>query len=220
MTTEFDPSADFIDIADLLEPVTLRRRGNGEEVSVVSALRRHLSEREAARSNGKYLASDVRWHLPADQLSSAPRLGDRIVETTGDDYTIVQVSQQVAASRYQVVCRNLAVVHSLCERIDIQEAVVTQGTLGEEVLEWVDHLPGIRARIQPLVRDIHEGEDRRTLRSTHTIFVAEPLDLTARHRVVGPEGKIYRVIHMHREEEIGALAEIRAFADGQPNSNS
>lgn len=218
MTITFDPSTDFADIADHLEPVTLRRRGNGATSAIAGALRRGISQSEVASSDGKYLTSDVRWHLADADLSTTPEVGDYIVDAAGNNFTILELRHQTVASRWLAMGRDLTIAHSLCDRVDIQVAVITQGTAGEQVVTWQDFLPGIHARIQPIATGTHEAEDRRTARTTHTIFVDEPLELNAQHRAVGADGTIYRIVAYKKQELIGALAEIHVFADTPDNS--
>ena len=75
MATDFDPQSDFAQVADALEPATLRRADGSGSTAVASALRRAVTTREAAASDGKYTTSDVHWHLAAAELPAPPRLG-------------------------------------------------------------------------------------------------------------------------------------------------
>ena len=64
MAVGFDPNADFETITDGLEPVTLVRRGSSDDTAITNALQRNINNNEIAQSDGKYMAGDVRWHLP------------------------------------------------------------------------------------------------------------------------------------------------------------
>ncbi len=218
MPSTFDPINDFAEVADSLEPVTLRRRASGEEISVTAALRRGMVLNEAAASDGKYLATDVRWHLPISALSTQPAPGDQIIDAAGNDYTILSVQEQTTRSRWLATSRDLAIAFALCERIDVQKATVTQGAMGEETIAWHDHLPGIRARIQPLTTQVHSGEDRRTSRTTHVVYVTEPLAIDAQHRIVAADGRVFRIVDYRQQEQLGDLAEIHVFLDIEINN--
>ncbi|REJ66211.1 MAG: hypothetical protein DWQ31_15570 [Planctomycetota bacterium] len=213
MSTSIELATDFATITDALEAVVLRRRGSGAEESVTGALRRRLSEAEVAQSEGRYLAADLRWHLPATQLANPPEVGDRILDGQGGDFTILEVAPQTIDSRTVVVGRDLAIAHTLCARIDIQRATISLGTHGEQVVTWQDELPGIRARIQPTSTTLERSGDRQFMRTTHTIYLAEELTLDDLRRAIGPDGRVYDIVEYRGQDQIGALAELHVVHD-------
>ena len=94
MTSDCDLSDDLGRIADGLEAVTLARRGStpgGTPAPIAHALRRSVSIREAAASDGRYTTADVTWHLPVAELGQAPRLGNLIRSGDGRQWTVLEV---------------------------------------------------------------------------------------------------------------------------------
>ena len=75
MTLAFDPSNDLVQVADGLEAVTLRRRGStpgGPGTTIAHALRRSVSTREAAASDGRYTAMTSPGTCRSRSLSNRP----------------------------------------------------------------------------------------------------------------------------------------------------
>src|ERR1700722_9293913 len=107
MVTGFDPQSDFAQVTDALEPVTLRRADGSGSIALASALRRAITTREAAASDGKYTTSDVHWHLAAAELPVPPRLGDQIIDATGEAWTILETQLATCGSRWKGTARNL-----------------------------------------------------------------------------------------------------------------
>src|SRR5437016_14482984 len=120
MTLQWDPRGDFLDAADGLEAVTYAAL-NGATTSVSGALRRRITEQEAAASGGRYTRRDVRWHLPAAQLASPPQVGATIADSQGQTWTILQVDHDPRSSRWRCWCRLLGLA-VLSHRVDIQPA--------------------------------------------------------------------------------------------------
>ena len=105
MALEFDPSDDLADVTDGLTPVTVTRPGSSTATDVAHALRRSVRTREAEESEGRYTASDVAWHLPAAELTAAPRPGDVIVDGDGQRWTVLDVQEARLAGTWRCVAR-------------------------------------------------------------------------------------------------------------------
>lgn len=213
MTLDFDPSADFARAADGTEPVMLHRRGStpgSSPTAVPCALRRAVTTREAAQSHGQYTESDVTWHLPAEQLSSPPRLGDLILDDEDRRWTVLDVQLTTLRSRWRCVCRNLAVVHRLDDTVTILKAGYVKGDGGAAEPIWRPWKTGIRARIQPVATDVGTEHQARRSAARYEIFVEEDLALDQTHRIQGPDGTIYKVLGTAGAERIGQLQTIHA----------
>ena len=200
----FDPSADFLDVVDLLEPVMLQQRG-GEAVRVWHALRRSISTQEATASDGGCTKSDVCWHLSQAECETCPRLGDAIVDADGRHWTVLAVDQSRAPARWSCTCRDLAVVHQLDDVISIEQAEYVKGVGGAMVPTWHTWRTGIRARIQP--KSAETAEQREALQTVKRflVYVADDVTVDHTHRVRRADGTIYRVCSSTQAERLDEL---------------
>ena len=204
MAVNFDPDDDFADVVDGLETVTLRRRGSSTQTVVTHTLRRAVDTREARvrnlyntwkspASSGRHAASDVTWHLPSEQLSDAPRLGDLIIDGDGQRWTILDVQLATLRTRWQCITRDLAVVYGLDDTVIILKATYVKGDGGAAEPSWHPWKTGIRARVQPAEVAVGtEHQARRTTRRVQ-IFVEEDVALDHTHRIQGPDGTVYKI---------------------------
>jgi hypothetical protein len=199
-----NPSLD-LSVVDSLETVTYRRRGEtpGSAGTTVShALRRAVTTREAAASDGRYTTSDVAWHLPAAELPFTPRLGDMICDGSGQRWTILSAVHATLGSRWRCLARSLALVFGLD---DVLAVLRPSGSNSSDPI-WTVWRTGIRARIQPAST---ERDGQQTVRQVK-IFVAEALGLDATWRLRSARGTIYAMIRETAAERIGELAVIEA----------
>lgn len=206
----FDPNDDFPNVADGLEAVTVIRLGSADAIAVAHALRQAVHTREAERSQGRYTAADVGWSLPASEVSEPLRPGDVIMDSSGQRWTVLEVSQLTRGSRWRCVARNLAVFHGLDDAIDLEKADFTKGQGGAEEPAWLVWRSGLRARIQPVEAAIDARHGRRTTARRFKVFVEDPVPVDATMRIRGPDGAIYAITACRKAEAIDALMEIDA----------
>jgi hypothetical protein len=224
MTMDFDPSADLAGATDGLETVTFRRRGSGDATVITHALRRAVTTREATIHNryhtrktevptgGHYTDSDVIWHLPTEQLSDSPRLGDLIVDGEGRRWTILDVQAATLRTRWRCTTRDLAVAYALDDTVTILEATYAKGDGGAAEPTWRTWKAGVRARIQPAaVEIVVDNQAQQTIRR-YQIFVEEDIALDHNHSIQGPDGTIYKVRATLGGDRIGELQIIEAEA--------
>ena len=208
MALDFDPSDDLAGVTDGLTPVTVTRPGSSTGSEVAHALRRTVRTREAEKSEGRYTAGDVTWHLPASELATAPRPGDMIVDGDGQRWTVLDVQHTALGNRWRCVARNLAVVHGLDEYVDIEQATYTKGDGGADEPAWHTWKTGLRAKIQPARVEVKDEHQRRIAAAGFKVFLAEDVAVDHTHRVRGPDGTLYRVIGYRKADRIDALMEI------------
>lgn len=204
----FDPSDDFASVTDALEAVIVRRAGSSAAMEVAHALRRAVRTREAERSEGRYTAHDVVWHLPAAEVSEPPRPGDVIVDADAEHWTVLEVAQVTLQSRWRCVARNLAVFHGLDDHIDLERAEFAKGEGGAEEPAWHVWKAGLRARIQPAAADLRTDHDRPILAARYKVFLADEVPIDRTLRIRGPDGAIYTVTGFRKADAIDALLEI------------
>jgi len=204
----FNPGDDFSAVTDGLAAVTVSRPDGSVRAVVAHTLRLAVKNQEARHSGGRYTASDVVWHLPAPALPAAPRLGDLIVDADGRKWTILQVREVTQGCRWRCVTRNLAIVHGLDQKIDLEKATYTKASSGVMEATWQPWRTGLSARIQPRTLEVQEQPDRLASVAEYTVFLAENVPVDHTHRIKGPDGTRYRILRSRRAERIDALLEI------------
>ncbi len=209
MSGLFDVQTDFATVADGLEAVTLVRR-EGRSTPLAGALRRAVTSREAAASDGKYTAADVRWHLAANELDAPPQLGDQIVDGEGESWTILHTRLATVSSRFECVARNLTIAAGLDTLITIRRERITKGPSGAAERSWEDYRSGVRAKIQEQAATRSEQHDRQSGIVTARIYVAEQIEVDNGFQIVARDGTTYEVTGFESPDEIGKLFVINA----------
>jgi hypothetical protein len=208
--TPLDPSGDFARLADGLQAVGLIRRGRSGLLSVAHALRRSLSMREAAASNGQYTLTDVTWSLPKSECGAGPVLGDVILDADGNRWTVLAVAGRDLTGLWECTCRDLAIARGLNDVITIEQAVYSKGEGGAAVPAWHTLRTGVRARIQPVFSAVEAGPHSRSTVHRYRIVIAEELAVDHTERIRAADGTIYRIIGSTGAAGIGELQTIEA----------
>jgi len=203
MAVVFSPSTDFEDITDGLEAVTLVRRGK-TSTSVAKALQRAISTHEVEISDGKYRAGDVRWHLPAAEVTTAPEPGDKIKDAGGNYYTLLDVQAATLENRWRCIARNVEVANLLNDTFSFEKATFSKGTQGAAEASYTGDMVA-RGRLQPVdtTMVVEAGAKRSAKR--WRLFVASDLAITHEHRVKGPGGTYYTILSTAGQERIGEV---------------
>jgi hypothetical protein len=209
MTISLDVQDDFAAVTDRLEAATLVRRGGGS-TPVASALRRVVTTREAAASNGKYTAADVRWHLAASELDEPPRIGDRIVDGDGESWTILEIRRATCGSRFECTSRNLAIAAGLDTLITVRRELVVKGSSGAAERMWEVYRIGVRAKIQEQSATRSEEHGRQSGVVTAKVYLAEQITVDGGFQIVAADGTTYEVTGCESMDEIGGLFVINA----------
>lgn len=208
MAIEFDPGDDLAGVVDGLTSITVTRPGSSATTDVAHALRRPIRTREAETSEGRYTASDVAWHLPASEMTTAPRPGDVIVDEDGRRWTVLDVEKTTLDARWRCVARSLALVHGLDQYIDVEKATYTKGEGGADQPTWQVWKTGLRAKIQSAEVEVRDEHDGRATVAGFKVFVADEVAVDHTHRIKGPDGAVYRVTGCRKADRIDALVEI------------
>jgi hypothetical protein len=210
MSVGFDPTADFADITDGLEAVTLLRRGVSVTVTVSCALRRALSTNELGASDGKYVSGDIRWHLPVEEVAAAPDLGDVILDNANERWVILEWAKQTLGARWRCVARSLRIANGLDNTVTIEKATIAKGTAGAIERTWTVHRTGIRARVQEMsaTTAVEQGAMRTAKR--YRIFLESDESLDHTHRIKDREGNYYQIDGTSGVAEIGQCMAVEA----------
>ncbi len=205
-----DLSRDFVRIADGVEAVTILRPGSVVRMAVPHALHQGIRMGEAADSDGRYLASDVVWHLPFFEFDAAPRPGDVILDAREQRWTMLDVRRTTLDTRWRCVARNLAIAHGLDDVIEIDKATYEKGQGGAATPVWRTWRSGVRARIPPVESGIERRADQAKAADRCTVFIADELMLGRDHRLRAADGTLYAVRGWRKAQRIDALIEIDA----------
>lgn len=202
--TTLDLSSDFPSIADALEPLLLRRPGSAVGQSLM-ALRRAVTTREADASGGKYLASDVVWHLPAAQLAAPPQAGDRLIDAAGAWWTVLTTEHSAVTARWACQTRALAIVAGLNALISVERARWKRDQAGAPCAAWQVIVAGLPARIQPASDVAEHRSDALGVRRLLEITLADAAALAPGDRITDAAGNQYRVARLRLVGRIDVL---------------
>lgn len=205
MNGTFSPINDFLAVADGLQPATLIPRDRPHDQVTVQALFRAMTDREAARSNGRYRSEDRTIHVAHSEAASIIP-GDMIRDEQGSEWTVLSASLETMTDRWRSVCRNLVVTERLDTLITIQYGIASQGTSGAQELTWRDYKTRVRGCITRIAAVDQETEQSRSLHRAYTLHMREILDMRRNYRVVGADGVVYRVTGYQAPESIDQLA--------------
>ena len=189
---------------DGLESVTLRSADGGQHEVVDGALRRAMRWREGAASAGQYVASDVRWHLPAAGMSLVPSVGMRLEDGAGQRWTILEVIRESWGTRWACVARNLAIAEGLNDVVTIQQATWVKGTSGAVTAEWNDLLVDVRGRLQTWSGDVGQRHQQRVMAHRYRLFLEDAVEVDGNQRVVHV-GEVYHIVGFRLPERIDEL---------------
>lgn len=177
---------------------------------VTNALKRAVSNREAMASGGKYRAGDVKWHIAQDELTNPPALGSFVIEGDGTEWTVIAVDEQTFTNRWRLWCRKLSVASDALGTVTIQKAMLSRSPSGAEVSAWQDWAINVAARIQRQASATTVVNDRRDMADRVTIYTKYQFPVDHRFRVVGADGRTYKVQGYSMPEQIGGLFAIDA----------
>ncbi len=200
---------DDLGCCDGLETVTVQLPADGAAVRVVGALRRGDQHGEAAPSGGAYTATDVRWHLPADQLGAEPAVGAVIADAGGVRYVVQSVARSALVATWVCRARSLAIVSGLDQTVALQQGTWAKGPSGAQVVAWHDVRIALAARIQPEQGNIEIEYDRRLTRVTHRIYFADQIAVDHTYRIMAGSAA-YRILGFEGAERIDSLSVILA----------
>lgn len=193
---------------DGLANVTHTPKG-GTPQSSIPALRRAISQREAAKSGGEYRAGDVRFHVQAS-LDDDPVAGGTITDADGTVWTIQSKMDATMDTRVAINCRNLVISESLTNVIEVQEATFAKGSYGEQVPTWAtaSGLGAVPAKIQILSGDSQIDSDRQSTKPAYACYCLTSFEPKVNQRVIDSSGAKYRILSWSEVESISGLLEI------------
>lgn len=222
----FNPATDLATIADGAETAILLRHDDPPDapgMRIERALRLAIVRREPVVGNryevrrqvdtfGRFTAGDVVWRLPAGSLPAAPRLGDVLLDAADRRWTVLEVEQPRLGLGWRCTARDLVLAYSLDNAVTVLQPVYAKGLGGAAEATWVAWRTGVRASIQPVRESPATAQGAYRVAAHVRILLAENLALSAAHRVLGPDGTLYRILVISGRERLGEPQAIEAKA--------
>jgi len=182
---ELDFATDFATF-DNQNTVSIQSQAGGDPEDT-SAIRRWVTEREAAASNGKYTTDDGVFHVSGYGLETDIAIGDTITDTDGA-WTIIGRRFEQLTNRWELIARQL----SLTDVVTIQLATWTKSEDGIQEAVWNNEHTDLAASFQ-----LVEGKDEEDHRNQHLmpryrVHLVQTID-TDNRRVIH-DGNAYRII--------------------------
>ena len=196
MSFNLDIADDFTSITDWLKTIAV----NG--TNVPKSLRRAISTKEAAASGGKYLSSDVAFHLDQSIHPARPAIGATITDTDGD-WTVLEVGNQTLGNRWRCVSRQLWIDPALT--VTITAPTTTKGTTGAIERTWATLAENVVAKIEIDRETVEAGSGNRASFKFVTIYFASPQTLHTGYRIEASDGSTYEVSAWEGFSQVDAL---------------
>jgi hypothetical protein len=206
MSVELNVQDDFSTILDGGEAITLKRRDSAETIVVPTAWRYSLHAEEVVPSGGHVVRADMAWQFSWDHSLDRPRLGDVIIDSLGECWTILVVDELGARTRLRCKARNLRVAYQLTDRVDVQQGTWQDVGSGPEFVDGETVRAAVPARIQPQRVEIEKKEEESpTSTAIYRIILGEQLQLDHDSAIIDPQGNLYQLIELTQAERIDAL---------------
>lgn len=204
----FDPTADFAEVVDGLQSVTLVPR-SGESISIASALQHTVRSGEPSPSGGYTTLHDCTWHLPQAELATRPELGTKLCDAAGDEWTILAVEKKLLGGLWQCHTRNVVLAHNLHARVALESPIYARDSLGAPVVaEWKLSRANVPARIQPIARRLAMVDGAGGELATHLVYLTEWDTPSVQSRVRDISGRIFAIERIERLDQLGELVEL------------
>ncbi len=205
-----DLTSDFVEVIDDPETVMLSRVGTPGEQTITGALRRKAESQSLVGGQARVLQGDVTWHLPCQQFTQPPRVGDQIVDAANQHWTILQLQFSAITGRWQCHARNVTIAAGLDQLVDLHRAVWSRDQHGAPISSFRLHTAGLPAHVQLLGGSLALVGDRRDLRQRFRILLAQPIDVEVDDRVLDAHGCIYCVTAVAPPDRLAAPLVLQA----------
>ncbi len=202
-------------VIDGSETVRFIRRKNlrdGQGTVITHALRRPIQTIEGTRgkgwavknivhSDGVYAATDMCWSIPFEELTEEPGLGDVIVDSKSQRWTVLEFHAATLKSRWICRARELAIAEGLEDLIIVLRR--TEDANGG--ITWSVEHANLRARIQLDETKVENNDGLLSTKRTVTIFFETEVELDHSRRIRGTNGALYRIVSVAGYPRLGEL---------------
>lgn len=203
----FDPIGDFENIVDGLKPITLIPDG-GAAVAGITSLRRAVTHKEAAASNGRYTTSDTVFHVSTVDYADRLPLGSHIEEANGDRWTVLEHAYQTLLARWRYIVRRLdtGVDANNPSTVFRELATFVKSASGALEPNWVRDADPMAVRFEP-IEDSRRTENGIThFPSRYVGHFETEFEISSRVRFVdAATNVIYKPIKAINREKLGEL---------------
>lgn len=198
------------DFSQTVTHTSVRDSGN-LTAQVTHALRRQISSKEAAISNGVYTTADVIFSLATVLTPNTPKPRDLLTDNDNVVWTVLAVDKATINSRWRLTCRALGIAADLQDVIDIETPAMLPNAQGVEVAQWVPRLRQIAARIQPVTGEETTERDLIGTKVKYEIFVGQGVTVSTRERVLWhARNKYLDIVGYRQPQRIDELPLIEA----------
>jgi hypothetical protein len=200
VTLTLSISTDFADVVDGLSSVQYTPRGSSTPTAVANSLRRAISVREAAASDGKYTTNDVAFHLQNAVVVQGSVVGATI-DDGGTIYTVLDAHYETLASRWRCISRRVVV---LTGTADIYLTSWTKGASGAQEPTTAVFASGVAAHIEKIETNPTVIDGQRFTEDVYRIYLSGDYTLTKDHYIVN--GPISYKLVSYTPLTLGALS--------------
>lgn len=203
----FDPIGDFENIVDGLKPITLVP-ANGAAVPGITSLRRAVTHKEAAASNGRYTTSDTVFHVSTVDYAPRLPLGSQIIEAGGERWTVLEHAYQTLLARWRYVVRRLDTGLDVGNPGTVFREVATYAKSETGALEptWVRDAAPTNVRFEPIEDSRQVENDIAHFPSRFVGYFETEIEITVKVRFVDTaKNIIYKPVKAMDREKLGEL---------------
>lgn len=187
--------------------------------------RRAIGTKDLIAANGAYTGADVSFFLPQKFFVTGmePKPGDSVTELDGKIWTALEVRRNKHGNTWQLICRDLAIVHRLEDLIDIERRDVTYDATGSPVSLWPSGSPkggkllynNLPCRVKPEEQAVLDERGIRGREEKYLIVVSRNLiGFDCKEcRIIFTSGGLTKILDADRyfmAEQLGELPRIEA----------
>jgi hypothetical protein len=202
---------------DNIECVELIRPGTTAPVEV-QALRRQVSVREAAASDGAYITSDVQFEIPRSKVCrTPPGVGSLIVSDSGEYFTIYQADKATLKSRYRCWCHAPVIQEELDDIVSLEECTHLRDETDAPYESWTPVETNIRGKVYTDYIKSEVANDQRQRAPKIMIYLDTTVQIEPTWRVRDSGGNYYNISKVMRPT-LGRLIALEATSARTPAS--
>ena len=190
-------------IFDGVETVVAIQAGTSIKQIINHALQFGVTSRDLIGSDGTYRQGDVKFNLPAVECPNfLPDAGDFIEQADHTLWSVGMVERLTLKTRHQVWCKRVALNPNTAVALKVYRETVGKDTTGAAFSSfklWKE----TTGHINELASVVEATDNRRRLKITHQIFIAEQLDVQAGMKVVDQNGNTWLVERVTGKGSLG-----------------
>jgi hypothetical protein len=195
-------------VFDGIEAVQIIQAGTGTRQLIQHALQQGINSRDAISSDGTYQQGDVKFSIPdVECVVFKPSAGDFILDVEKTLWSIGQVERLTLKTRWQPWCKKVSLRPETAVDLKIYKATFRKDSSGAAQPKfklWKEtkgHINELASEIE--VETGGSQFNRRRLKITHQIFIADQLDIQAGWKIVDSTGATWNINRVTGKTSIG-----------------